>query len=85
MARVTVEDCLEREENRFALVVLASGRTRQVMKGSQQLVKAKNKAAVVSLREIAAGRVHFHRPTFEVVEEWLATIPGAHVGFNQDA
>jgi len=71
MARVTVEDCLEREENRFALVVLAAARTRQIMKGAQPLVKTKNKAAVNSLREIAVGRVHFHRPSHEVVEEWI--------------
>jgi DNA-directed RNA polymerase subunit omega len=71
MARVTVEDCLEREENRFALVVLASTRTRQLMKGSQPLVKTKNKAAVSSLREIAGGKVHFNRPSHEVVEEWI--------------
>jgi len=55
MARVTVEDCLEREENRFALVVLAAARTRQIMKGSHALVRAKNKPSVLSLREIAAG------------------------------
>lgn len=78
MARVTVEDCLEREENRFALVVLASTRTRQLMKGSTALVRAKNKPAVVSLREIAAGRVHYTRPSNEAVEEWLLTQPGAH-------
>jgi DNA-directed RNA polymerase subunit omega len=71
MARVTVEDCLEREENRFALVVLASARTRQIMKGSHPLVRAKNKPAVLSLREIAAGKVHFNRPSHEVVEEWI--------------
>ena len=84
MARVTVEDCLEREENRFALVVLAAARTRQLMKGASPLVRARNKAAVVSLREIATGNVHFHRPSFEVVEEWLKTIPGAHVGFTEE-
>lgn len=84
MARVTVEDCLEREENRFALVVLAAARTRQIMKGSQPLVRAKNKPAVLSLREIAAGRVHFHRPSSDLVEEWLATIPGAHTGGSKD-
>lgn len=78
MARVTVEDCLEREENRFALVVLASQRTRQLMKGAQPLLRSKNKAAVVSLREIAIGRVHFHRASNEVIEEWLATQPGSH-------
>jgi DNA-directed RNA polymerase subunit omega len=82
MARVTVEDCLEREENRFALVILAASRTRQLMKGANPLVKAKNKAAVVSLREIAAGRVHFNRPSNEVVDEWLGTQPGAHSSFN---
>ena len=48
MARVTVEDCLEREENRFALVVLAATRTRQLMKGSDALVRTKNKPAVTS-------------------------------------
>ena len=53
MARVTVEDCLEREENRFALVVLASTRTRQIMKGSQPLVKTKNKAASGALSRVA--------------------------------
>lgn len=71
MARVTVEDCLDREENRFALVILASSRTRQLMKGADPLLKTKNKAAVTSLREIAAGKVHFHRSSHEVVAEWL--------------
>ena len=72
MARVTVEDCLEHEENRFALVLLASKRTRQLMKGADPLVKTKNKPAVTSLREIAAGKVHYHRSSHEVVNEWVA-------------
>lgn len=71
MARVTVEDCLEQEENRFALVVLAAQRTRQLMKGMPALVDSKNKAAVISLREIAAGKVHWHRDTDEVVQEYI--------------
>lgn len=71
MARVTVEDCLEREENRFALVVLAAARARQIMKGSLALVRAKNKPSVLSLREVAAGKVHFNRASNEVVEEWI--------------
>jgi DNA-directed RNA polymerase subunit omega len=75
MARVTVEDCLDREENRFALVILASTRTRQIMKGNDPLVKTRNKAAVTSFREIAAGKVHFHRNTNEVVLEWLRSQP----------
>ncbi|HEX4478542.1 MAG TPA: DNA-directed RNA polymerase subunit omega [Polyangiaceae bacterium] len=74
MARVTVEDCLDHEENRFALVVLAAGRTRQLMKGVPALVRADNKSAVVALREIAAGRVRFHRDSQEVVQEWLDEI-----------
>jgi DNA-directed RNA polymerase subunit omega len=71
MARVTVEDCLEREENRFALVVLAATRARQIINGSQSLVRAKNKPCVLSLREIAKGKVHFNRPSTEAVEEWI--------------
>jgi DNA-directed RNA polymerase subunit omega len=74
MARVTVEDCLEQEENRFALVVLASNRCRQLMKGNRQLVNAKNKPAVVSLREIAAGKVRFHRDSVEVVREYISEL-----------
>lgn len=76
MARVTVEDCLDKEENRFALVVLAARRTRQLMKGAEPLVKCNNKHVVASLREIAAGKVHFHRDSTEVVREWLEeTLP----------
>ncbi len=71
MARVTVEDCLEREENRFALVILAALRTRQLMKGAAQLVHSKNKAAVTALREIAAGKVHFDKKTNDVVADWI--------------
>lgn len=71
MARVTVEDCLEHEENRFALVVLASRRTRQLMKGAPALVHSKNRAAVTALREIAAQRVYYNRPVREAVEEFI--------------
>jgi DNA-directed RNA polymerase subunit omega len=71
MARVTVEDCLEREENRFALVVLAATRCRQLMKGNAPLVQSKNKAAVTALREIASGKVHYDRPTNEAVQEYI--------------
>ena len=43
MARVTVEDCLEKISNRFALVILVSKRLRQLLKGDQSLVEANNK------------------------------------------
>jgi DNA-directed RNA polymerase subunit omega len=72
MARVTVEDCLERDENRFALVVLAARRTRQLMKGSSSLVHSKNRAAVTALREIAGGKVRFSRQPGELVREYIA-------------
>ncbi|MFM2419308.1 MAG: hypothetical protein RL385_4031 [Pseudomonadota bacterium] len=72
MARVTVEDCLERDENRFALVVLAARRTRQLMKGSPNLVPSKNRPPVTALREIAGGKVRFSRPPAETVREYIA-------------
>lgn len=59
MARITVEDCLEQVENRFALVILAAQRTRQLKEGHKSLVEAKNKEEIVALREIATGRVNF--------------------------
>ncbi len=72
MARVTVEDCLVHEENRFALVVLAAQRTRQIMKGAPALVHSKNRPAVTALREIAAQRVHWNRPVDDAVNEFIA-------------
>ncbi|HEY8091564.1 MAG TPA: DNA-directed RNA polymerase subunit omega [Polyangiaceae bacterium] len=74
MARVTVEDCLEREDNRFALVVLASQRARQLMKGNAPLVQSKNKAAVTALREIAAAKVHYDRPSHDAVVEYIEAL-----------
>jgi len=60
MARITVEDCLTKETNRFGLVQLASKRTKQLLRGATVLTdKIKNKSVVTSLREIAAGRVRF--------------------------
>ena len=55
MARVTVEDCLEKVENRFVLVHLAAERARQLRKGALPLNDRKNKEVVLSLREIASG------------------------------
>jgi DNA-directed RNA polymerase subunit omega len=59
MARVTVEDCLEKVPSRFSLVHLAVERVKQLRKGAQPLVKSKNKEVVQALREIAAGRVSY--------------------------
>jgi DNA-directed RNA polymerase subunit omega len=63
MARVTVEDCLPLVDNRFALVLLATKRARQLMAGARPLLpNSKNKAPVLALREIATGKVRFDRP-----------------------
>lgn len=60
MARVTVEDCLDKVPNRFALVLLVAKRAKQLMKGSELTVAAKgNKVIVSSLREVAIGNVVF--------------------------
>jgi len=57
MARITVEDCLQKVNNRFALIHMAAKRVRQLRKGADPTLTSKNKDVVVSLREIAAGSV----------------------------
>jgi DNA-directed RNA polymerase subunit omega len=58
MARITVEDCLERVDNRFDLVLLATKRARQIAEGVDPLVPMDNdKPTVVALREIADGLI----------------------------
>ena len=58
MARITVEDCLEKIENQYDLVLLAKERTSQLNSGSEMLVEEDNdKRTVVALREIAEGKV----------------------------
>ncbi len=58
MARVTVEDCIDKVENRFDLVLLASHRARMISSGSQITVDRDNdKNPVVALREIAETTV----------------------------
>ena len=57
MSRITVEDCLQKVNNRFELVMLASKRARQLFKGAKPLIDSENREVVVSLREIADGKV----------------------------
>ena len=57
MARITVEDCLKKVDNRFGLIHLAAKRVRQLKKGVEPVFVCKNKEIVVALREIAAGDV----------------------------
>jgi DNA-directed RNA polymerase subunit omega len=58
MARVTAEDCIDKVENRFDLVLMASHRARMISSGAQPVVpRDKDKNTVVALREIAEARL----------------------------
>jgi DNA-directed RNA polymerase subunit omega len=66
VARITIEDCLKRVENRFKLVHMAAARVRQIREGSEYLVSSpKNEDIVVALRELAAGKVIEKQPLLE--------------------
>jgi len=59
MARLTVEDCLDHVENRFALVLLATRRARQLAMGADPLLPVDNdKPTVLALREIAENLIN---------------------------
>jgi DNA-directed RNA polymerase subunit omega len=62
MARITVEDCLSEIPSRFELVILAAKRAKQLLKGAKPLLASDNRAIVVALREIAAGKVRRAAP-----------------------
>jgi DNA-directed RNA polymerase subunit omega len=62
MARITIEDCLDKVSSRFELVMLASKRARQLLKGAKPLVASDNRDIVVALREIAAAKVRWAAP-----------------------
>ena len=58
MARITVEDCLEKIDNQYDLVLLAKERTTQLNSGSQMLVEEENdKKTIIALREIGDGKL----------------------------
>lgn len=61
MARVTVEDCLEKIDNRFDLVMIAARRARQLQTGGKDPLVAdqKDKPTVLALREVAAGLIGY--------------------------
>lgn len=74
MARVTVEDCLDKVDSRFALVLLVSKRAKQLLKGSASTVSSRNNKYIVNaLREVAAGTVYFDGSTSSA-DERLAQI-----------
>ena len=58
MARVTVEDCIEKVQNRFDLVLIAASRARQILAGAEITVpEDRDKNSVIALREIAEETV----------------------------
>ncbi len=61
MARITVEDCMDKVENRFELVHLSAKRAKQLIKGTKPLTKSSNKDIVTALREIADDLVYFEK------------------------
>ena len=69
MARITVEDCQEKVDNRFLLVQMAIKRVRQYREGYEPLVESRNKEVVTSLREIADGKVMPENPIYAETEQ----------------
>ncbi|MBT3222244.1 MAG: DNA-directed RNA polymerase subunit omega, partial [Proteobacteria bacterium] len=72
MARITVEDCLEQVPNRFSLVLVASERTKQLLKGASSMIQneSDNKEVVTALREIAAGHFEIDESEVLAIDEW---------------
>ena len=69
MARVTVEDCLEKLPNRFSMALLASKRARLLLQGSKPYLETENKPCVTALREIAAGLVAWDNTIEDILRE----------------
>ena len=66
MARITVEDCLGKVNNRFSLVILVAKRAKQLIRGDEATVKSPgNKEVVTALREVASGNVRFDLSNME--------------------
>ena len=57
MARITVEDCLEKVSSRFTLIHITAQRARALIKGAKPRVDSNNRVIVTALREVAAGEV----------------------------
>lgn len=69
MARVTVEDCIRKVQNRFDLVLLAAQRARQISAGAPLTIERDNdKNPVVALREIADGMVSLSELERHIIE-----------------
>ena len=68
MARVTVEDCINKIHNRFELILIAAERSRSLANGNQATVDIDNdKNPVIALREIASGSLDIEKTSQELV------------------
>lgn len=65
MARITVEDCLEKVNSRFELVMLAARRAKMLIRGAKPVVESTNRAIVTALREVAERKVYLVEPPEE--------------------
>ena len=76
MARVTVEDCIDKVENRFELVMVASQRSRKIGTGAALTVERDNdKKTVISLREIAGETVSVDNLKEEMIQSYQRYLP----------
>ena len=87
MARITVEDCLDKVENRFELVMVASKRARQIAVGGKDPLVPEDgdKPTVLALREIADGlinREQILQVEREVEEEQAAALESMNASLN---
>ena len=87
MARITVEDCLDKVDNRFELVMVASKRARQIAVGGKEALVPEegDTPTVLALREIAEGlinREQIMKVEREVQEEQAAALETMNVSLN---
>ena len=76
MARITVEDCIEKFESRFELVLVASNRARKLHSGENPTVERDNdKNTVIALREIAGESISIDVMKNDLVEEYQTVSP----------
>jgi|TARA_B100001093_G_scaffold495284_1_gene539601 DNA-directed RNA polymerase subunit omega len=95
MARITVEDCLDKVDNRFELVMVSSKRARQIQTGGKDPMVSidKDKPTVIALREIAEGHVNADilvtKPRVEIdesaMEAEVTALAEAEAALNEGA
>ena len=81
MARVTVEDCIEKVDNRFELIIAASQRAREISNGVQiEVDKDNDKNTVISLREIGDGAITYD----DLKERYLKSLQKVVISNDED-